>query len=155
MPNQPIQLGNKGPAKMKEYLEKIRNIYAPHPDPADIDSALQTIRVGLVQSLSIEELNKYKGMEAVMINSEILQKKRDVRDRSAYVLEKYQQLYSVYKSLIDIKKQEAAAETWTGWKMVFFRTLTALSIAAVVLGTAYIAKEYNIPLPMLSRAINQ
>lgn len=61
----------------------------------------------------------------------------------------YGKLYYAYKRLIDTRRQDSWADYHERLRYLLFRILTAVGIAAVVLGTGYLAKCWNIPLPLL------
>ncbi len=65
------------------------------------------------------------------------------------LVEHYSLMHRRYLRLIDLSRQSAREATWHWCKVVFFRTLTAVGIAAVVLATGWISHKYHIPLPML------
>lgn len=54
-----------------------------------------------------------------------------------------------YKIMLDARKQEDWASSMDHMKTFLYRTATTLMIAAVVLGTAFLSKQWDIPLPML------
>ncbi len=51
--------------------------------------------------------------------------------------------------LADVRRQEARATTIDHLKYVGARFLTTIVIAATVLGTSWVAREYQIPVPVL------
>lgn len=54
-----------------------------------------------------------------------------------------------YISLSDLRKQESRADWETNLRYLLFRALTAVSIAATVLATGWLAHIWGIPLPLL------
>lgn len=66
---------------------------------------------------------------------------------SKQVKEHYLRVHAQWKNLRTIRKQEDWATTRDYIKMYLSRTLQAATIALIVLGTAYLAKIWHIPLP--------
>ena len=68
------------------------------------------------------------------------------------IINKYEQMLARYNKYQDARKLEQRADTRDKIKTLFFRILTTASIAAIILGTGWIADTYNIPLPLLRLA---
>ncbi|MEW7973859.1 MAG: hypothetical protein AB2821_10295 [Candidatus Thiodiazotropha endolucinida] len=64
----------------------------------------------------------------------------------------YYETYNAYQILVDERRQEAKADMVERIRYLLFRMLTAIGIAAVVMGTYYLAGEWGIELPM-ARAV--
>ncbi|MEW8288744.1 MAG: hypothetical protein AB2697_22400 [Candidatus Thiodiazotropha endolucinida] len=64
----------------------------------------------------------------------------------------YSETYNGYQTLADKRRQEAKADMVERIRYLFFRMLTAIGIAAVVMTTYYLAGEWGIQLPM-ARAV--
>ena len=58
-------------------------------------------------------------------------------------------LIKKHRELLSIEKQTTRADIETKIRYLIFRILTAIGIAAVILGTGYIAHKLGIPLPLL------
>lgn len=61
----------------------------------------------------------------------------------------YKVIYEERNDLLNAREQTRWATLVDHVTALIFRTVLALTIAAVVLGTAYLAKRWDIPLPML------
>ncbi|MEW8042490.1 MAG: hypothetical protein AB2800_20075 [Candidatus Thiodiazotropha endolucinida] len=60
----------------------------------------------------------------------------------------YIETYNGYQALVDERRQEAKADMVERIRYLFFRMLTAIGIAIVVMVTYYLAGEWGIQLPM-------
>ncbi|MEW8070682.1 MAG: hypothetical protein AB2826_09675 [Candidatus Thiodiazotropha sp.] len=60
----------------------------------------------------------------------------------------YLETYNGYQTLADKRRQEARADMVERIRYLFFRILTAIGIAVVVMVTYYLAGEWGIQLPM-------
>ncbi|MET0061093.1 MAG: hypothetical protein ABW176_02255 [Candidatus Thiodiazotropha endolucinida] len=60
----------------------------------------------------------------------------------------YMRMYNAFKLVLHERRQEARADMKERIRYFVFRVLTAVGIAAVVMGTYYLAGEWGIQLPM-------
>lgn len=61
----------------------------------------------------------------------------------------YSVAYDLQKELSDKRRQENWSNSWDHAKTILYRTLTTIMIAAVILATGFLAKLWEIPIPML------
>lgn len=61
----------------------------------------------------------------------------------------YIKLYEVNRKLQNTRRQELLSDIYESLRGLFFLILRAVSIAAVILLTGYLAHEWGIPLPLL------
>lgn len=62
---------------------------------------------------------------------------------------KYKKLLEISLDLTSVNSQRSKLDMSERWRYLFFRSLTALSIAGVVLITGYLSLRLGIPLPTL------
>lgn len=106
---------------IKSYREDLGNLFVRAMNRAGLDEDQQTA--------TLRYLNEDKDYEKHCIFLKVLIKK--------------------HRELLSIEKQTTRADIETKIRYLIFRILTAIGIAAVILGTGYIAHKLGIPLPLL------
>ena len=137
-------------SKWPETMKRMQNRHPGYMKPNVFNDLYGNIIVGLIKSLDSNCIKEFQ--VADNDGRELLGKKLGDTGQSEQfksIFANYSNLYDRYKSLTDTKKQEESTVTWDHVKTLFFRTLTTLMIAVVVLATGYIAHRYEIPLPLL------
>ena len=132
-------------ARLEGWLQRSSNDVTNAPnasmfrqDPKFIRSRLEGVLKNAADSIGLSPDDRSKLLEHVFNNrgyADIDQSSRWFRDR--------------YLKLIEIRDQESWADWKTNFRYLLFRALTALAIAGTVLLTGWLAKCWEIPLPLL------
>lgn len=132
-----------------KWIEQLKELMsnAPIPmDPPDITAIISEATGKIKQTVS-------HGLENNTAHHLLLRdlEKQLHGDNSDFKLVRthYLAMHSKYMQLKNTRKQEAWADLQERIRYLFFRILTAIGIAAVILGTAYLANRWDIPLPLL------
>lgn len=64
------------------------------------------------------------------------------------ILNKFSQAKNNLDKLVDVKKQYAKMDWWEKCRALLLRVSTAIFIASIILCASYLAKEWEIPLPL-------
>lgn len=132
-----------------EYLEGFNPSGAPKPDEFKANLTLAVNRLtedSLRQVANHVSADRYKDIEAAMfkVRDAVLQDDRAGIHASA---RHYESLHHQWSTLLDRRRQLDRATTWDHLKFFVWRTLQAMMIAVIVLATAIVAKELELPLP--------
>ena len=65
------------------------------------------------------------------------------------IMKTYKRLQDISLHLTSVNLQKSDLDFSERWRYLFFRTLTAASIAGIVLITGYVSTRLGIPLPIL------
>lgn len=101
---------------------------------AEIEDAVQRS----IQNAGIEEEQVQKILEDLRENRGFKEARRA-----------YKGIIRSHKQLLDIEIQVRKSDIESKFRFLLFRILTAIFIAAVVLGAGYVAHEVGIPIPLL------
>lgn len=153
----------KESAFKKRWIGKVEERIAylktkPFPTAEEYSKLLREHIRGETQSVAQSALKKMVGSK---FDSEVIGRVIDeqmtarAKDQDApntqrpEVLGIYRRMKKQADSLLDVRTQEKWSDTHDLMKGLLFRMLTALGIAAVILGTAWLAHSLGIPLPMI------
>ena len=121
----------------KKFSESIR--YLP--------SASETVALNRIPEgvLSQSELEKYKADIHEYFGAANSPTQKSVER----LCKQYEQCYQLLEQAMKVKTENLHMDLIERVRFLFFRILTAVGIAAVILGTSYLAKIWEIPIPML------
>ncbi len=130
------------------WLKEHTNRYIPNDD---LDALLDALLVRSIRVVVEDDgRNQFRGKA----ENEVIALARERYEKRLF--DAYENLSSGFKrlnnercDLRDKRRQENWATTWDHAKTFFFRTITTVMIAGVVLFTGYLAQRWQIPLPML------
>lgn len=124
-------------------------------EPKDFDQAMKTAIYQAIVVLRREAPDLTKDVRSEgdlerILNAASYYVSKDGRDAGAYLklTSGYAQMYSAYQEIRDQRSQHNWAHFWENARILLFRILTAVGIAAVVLGTYAIADGLGIPMPL-------
>jgi hypothetical protein len=109
----------------------------------------------IINGLGVEETQKYLDKEQNQLDKLIVELKNGIgvnhNTKASQICYDYSRLYSITKNITDEELKVSDYDYSERWRYVSFRTITAISIALVILITSYIAHEVlQIPLPLSS-----
>ncbi len=109
----------------------------------------------IINGLGVDETQKYLDKEQNQLDKLIVELKNGIgvnhNTKASQICYDYSRLHSITKNITDEELKESDYDYSERWRYVSFRTITAISIALVILITSYIAHEVlQIPLPLSS-----
>lgn len=122
-------IGNSKPIKPDDFQSKVENIFAE-----------QLLEAFAKYDIEHQELRDRMNNRDIPIT---------LKKHIGYAHTLYEKAFVMYQAIENERKQEAWADMKERIRYLVFRVLTAVGIAAVVLGTGYLAQCWGIPLPLL------
>jgi hypothetical protein len=138
-------------AVLKEYWKDVVNKYANagglviHPS----ESFKEKYHAGYAHAIELAIKMSQEGHSTDDIQEKILSQLKNDEFGGPNMLSGYDRMLNEYNEIIDLRKQEMWADLVERVRYLLFRVLTAIGIAAVILGTGLIAHKAGIPLPLL------
>jgi len=135
-----------------DYLKNNKGEASPTDDDysGDFNRAVQTLLETVVADVGKHSQNPEK---VAAIAAELRQRHPGVFQRLDKFRVHYKTRYRMWKGLADERRQHSRAITIDHIKLFVSRLVYAVMIASVVLGTGYVAKLFDIPLPMLRAVV--
>lgn len=143
--------------RLNALLQALRsNMSYAHPsEPAVFSSQFDECLTNVFRSVASNELYRERILQAKTGQGQMeellkcIETMPGVNNDAAKLRASYGRVWEQRATLLDERKQEQWANLRDHLRSLIFRTLTTLMIAGIVLGTGWMAKAYEIPLPLL------
>ena len=144
-----MTLKNNVQGSLTDYWDRTdtKNISEPEKMKAELKGVLETLIEAsynrLPESLPGENKEDYSKQVNEYVSSEGFQK------RVNQITEEYEKLHNQHKKAMAVRTSSLDVDLIEKRRLLIFRMVTALGFAAVLLFTGYLAKKWEIPLPLL------
>lgn len=144
----------------KHWMESIvkweRNLNRGNlKQPDEISSELRGAISSIVNKALQEALSRAKisNPNAIQIQREVFEQLENLSPNqwqlTLNIENAYRAVFNSREGMLNDRKQELQADIYEATRGLFFLVLRAISIAAVILLTGYLANKWGIPLPLL------
>lgn len=133
---------------LTEEWEKFLKAIPPRADPLHPTAFNNAIDKIVVEAAKLARKADIDGLADPEILAELKRRNLDNLSNAARVRTDYANAFSTMKDLSNARKQYDWAHFWENFRLLVFRVLSAMGIAAVVLGTYYIGWKAGIPMPL-------
>ena len=136
-----------------DLITKREQSFAGIQTPADFDSQLKSTINTLVNSIANDIVNGNLNItDTKELKSKIHERNKNVFEPNGKLdqcVNRYKTCHDWLSDILNLRIQEDWATTWDHVKNLLFKTITAIMLAAVILGTAYIANQLGILIPSI------
>lgn len=143
--------------RLNARLQTLRtNMSFAHPsEPAVFNGALDACLLGVIRSVAASDQYRERILQAKTGQGQMeellksIETVQGLNNAVAEIRAAYGRVWEQRAKLLDERQQEQWANLRDHIRSLIFRALTTLMIAGIVLGTGWMAKAYEIPLPLL------
>jgi len=119
----------------------------------EFENQIKSLVNSLVNSIAADIANgNYNNLDTQQAKAKIKERNKSIFEENGKIdqcTKRYKTCHSWLSDLLTLRIQEDWATTWDHVKNFLFKTITAIMLAAVILGTAYIANQLGILIPSI------